>query len=110
MLDISVEKYADAKVHTIAIGNRRLFWVIIHDLQEGLGVKNIFDLVRKEIHGIFESKDPTKDKIRNYKRPGREWFIVDVYTYVRSDLMSKIIKNCRVEKGRGEKKMILGVN
>ena len=32
----------------------------MHDVQDGLGIKNISDLVRKEIHGIFEIKDPTK--------------------------------------------------
>ena len=31
------------------------------DVQEGLGIKNISDLVRKEIHGIFETKNPTKE-------------------------------------------------
>ena len=31
------------------------------DVQEGLGVKNISDLVRKEIHGIFETKNPTEE-------------------------------------------------
>ena len=40
----------------------------MHDVQDGLGIKNISDLVRKEIHGIFETKDPTKDLIRKYKR------------------------------------------
>ena len=40
----------------------------MHDVQDGLGIKNISDLVRKEIHGIFETKDPTKDQIIKYKR------------------------------------------
>ena len=103
MFKTSAETYADAKVHTIAMGNRRLFWVRINDVQDGLGIKNISDLVRKEIHGIFETKSPTKDQIRKYKRSGRKWFSVDVYAYVRSDLMSRITKNCRGVKGRGEK-------
>ena len=55
MLDFSVEKYTDAKVHKVIIGNRRLFWVRMHDVQEGLGVKNMSDLMRKEIQGIFET-------------------------------------------------------
>ena len=49
--------------------------------------------MRKEIHGIFETENPTNDKIRKYKRPGRKWFSVDVHTYVCSDLMSRIRKN-----------------
>ena len=32
------------------------------------------DLVRKEIYGIFENKNPTKEESRKYKRYGKEWF------------------------------------
>ena len=42
------------------MGSRRLFWVRMHDVQDGLGVKNMSDLVRREIHGIFKTKNPTK--------------------------------------------------
>ena len=38
MYDISVEKCADAKVLTIAMSNRRLFWVKMCDVQKRLGV------------------------------------------------------------------------
>ena len=41
----------------------------MHDVPEGLVIKNISDLVRKEIHGIFETKNLTKDQIRKCKRP-----------------------------------------
>ena len=33
LLDISVEKYTDVKVHTMTIGSKRLFWVIMHDVK-----------------------------------------------------------------------------
>ena len=46
MFEISVEKYTD-------VGNRRLFWVRMHDVQEGLCVKNMADLVRKEINSWY---------------------------------------------------------
>ena len=67
----------------------------------------MFNLVRKEIHDIFETKNPTKDQIRKYKRREKE---LDnncnaTFVYVRSDLMSRIINNCRDEKRRGEKKI-----
>ena len=48
-------------------------------------------------------KDPTKDLIRKYKRPGKEWFSDDVYTYVRSDFVLKIIKNCIGSKQKKKK-------
>ena len=60
-------------------------------------------LVRKEVYDIFETKDPTKDQIRKYKRPGKEWFSDDVYTYARSDFILKIIKNCIGSKQKKEK-------
>ena len=53
MFYISVEKYTDAKVYTITVVNRELFWVRMCDVQVGLGIQNMSDLVRKEIRGIF---------------------------------------------------------
>ena len=58
MFEISVEKHTDAKVLTITVGNRRLFWVRMHDVQEGLCVKNMADLVRKE-------RNSWKDQLEN---------------------------------------------
>ena len=33
MVDISVDKYTDAKVYTITVGKRELFWVKMCDVQ-----------------------------------------------------------------------------
>ena len=100
MVDISVKNYTDAKVCTIKIGNKKLFWVKVNDVQNGLGVKNMSVLVRKEIHSIFETKNPTKDQVKRYKRHENDLHNNSNATlvYVRSDLMSRIIKNCRGEK------------
>ena len=48
----------------IRMSNKKLFWVRMHDLQEGIVVKNMSDIVRKEIPGIFRTKNPTKDQIQ----------------------------------------------
>ena len=64
-----------------------------YDVQGGLGVKNMSDLVRKEIDCIFETNNPTKDQIRKHKRSGKEWISDDIYTYVCGDLISKIMHN-----------------
>ena len=66
----------------------------------GIGVKNMSDLVRKEIRGIFRTKNPTKDQIRKYKRREKEldYNSTAPVVYVCSDLMSRIIKECRGEK------------
>ena len=50
------------------MGKRELFWVRMRDVQEALCVTNMSDLVRKDIHGIFETKNPTKDQIKTYKK------------------------------------------
>ena len=95
--------YTKNEVHTIAIANKILFWVRMYDVQEVLRIKNISDLVRKEIHGIFETKIPSKGQIRKHKKPGKNGFIVDIYTYVSNHPTVKIIKTCRGVTGRGDK-------
>ena len=42
-------------------------WVNMKDVGSGMGVKNISDLVLKEIYGICETKNPTKNKLMNIK-------------------------------------------
>ena len=41
------------------------------DVGSGMGVKNISDLVLKEIHGILETKKPTEEQINKYKMTER---------------------------------------
>ena len=52
---ISIEGYENAKVICLKNKNGDL-WVIMKDVGNGLGVKNISDLVLKEIQGICEKK------------------------------------------------------
>ena len=85
----------------------------MYDVQEGIGVKNMSDLVTKEIRAIFGTKNPSKDQIRKRKKWEKEWDhnSAATFVYVRSDLMSRIIKNCRGEKKGAKKRyMISGVN
>ena len=56
------------KFHTIIKSNRRQFWVKIRNVHDELGIKNVSDLIGKEIHGIFDTKNPTKGRIRKCKR------------------------------------------
>ena len=100
MVDISAEKYTNAKVCTIRVNNKKLFWVRMYDLQEGIGVQNISDLVRKEIWGIFRTKNPTKHQIRKCKICQRELDhnSAATFVYVCCDLMSKLRTKCRGEK------------
>ena len=42
------------------------------NVESSMGVKNISDLVLKEIHGICETKNPTKEQVNEYKMTKRE--------------------------------------
>ena len=79
-----------------------------------MGGKNIYDLVLKEIYGIYEKKELTKEEIKNYKITERE--IYKKYdnlsedelneksnknVYVKNTVMKNIIKHCRGGKKRG---------
>ena len=73
------------------------------DVQKELGIKNIYDLARKKVCGIFETKNFTEEQKRKYIRTERETSKIltdnSKFKYARNDLMEKIIKNCgRVKK------------
>ena len=53
----TTEAYENTKVHTIKVNNKNLFWVKMIDVQNGLAIKNISDLVRKEIFGKYYDKE-----------------------------------------------------
>ena len=50
---IPAEGYKNANVHCLKIRKADERWINIKDVGDGLGVKNIFDLVLKEIYGIY---------------------------------------------------------
>ena len=58
---ILVEGYKNTNVHTIQVKNG--LWISIKDVGNGLGVKNISNLVLKETQGHYEKKQ--KNKRRN---------------------------------------------
>ena len=64
---ISAEGYKNAKVHFLRIRKTNKLWISIKDVGDGLGVKNISDLVLKEIYGIYEKKELAKEEIRCFE-------------------------------------------
>ena len=44
------------------------------DVRDGLGVKNMSDLVSKEIHSVYERKRLTKEEIKCFKMTEKEIF------------------------------------
>ena len=64
---ISADGYKNANVEFQTIKITSEIWVSMKDLGSSIGVKNISDLVLKEIYGICETKNPTKNKLMNIK-------------------------------------------
>ena len=99
MVVITVQAYAKARVHTINVGNRELFWVKMIDAEKGLGLRYLSHLVKKQIQGMYVTKYPTEDQKRKYIRTEHKLTKQDAddpkIKYVRIDLMEKIIKSCR---------------
>ena len=71
---ISTQGYTNANVHHLKIRTTDEIWVIMKDIGDGLGVTNIYDLVWKEIYGIYEKRKLTKEETKNYKTTEREIF------------------------------------
>ena len=64
---ISVEGYKNANVEFLTVKPTSEIWVSMKDVGSSMGVKNISDLVLKEIYGICETKNPAKEKVNEYK-------------------------------------------
>ena len=71
---ISAQGYTNASVNILKIRKTGEIWVSMKDIRDGLGVKNISDLVLKEIYGIYEKRKLTKEETKNYKMTEREIF------------------------------------
>ena len=69
---ISADRYENSKVDFVTIKRTSEIWVSMKDVGSGIGVKNISDLVLKEICGICETKNPTKEQVNEYKMIKRE--------------------------------------
>ena len=57
---ISAKGHKNAKVDFQKIKTITKIWVSMKDVGSGMGVKNISDLVLKEIYGICETKNSSK--------------------------------------------------
>ena len=69
---ISDEGYKNAKVEFLTITTTSEIWVSMKDVGSIMGVKNISNLVLKEICGICEIKNPSKEQVNEYKMTERQ--------------------------------------
>ena len=108
---ISAEAYENASVSLLNIRRTNEIWPSMRDIGSGLGVKNISDLVIKEIRGIYGEKNLTEGEIENYKMTEREIYEKfynlskeelniknNKNTFAKNNVMTNIIKHCRGEK------------
>ena len=108
---ISAEGYENASIKTVPEKNGHI-WVKMKDVQNGLGVTNMPDLILKELYGIYEIKNVTKEQVKEYKMTDREYYErfdnlskielnkKNKETYVRNDVMTTLVKRCRgVKRG-----------
>ena len=113
---ISAEGYKNACVHCLKVRKAGEIWASMKDSGVGLGVRNISDLVLKEIYGICGEKNLTKKQIDNYKMTEREIYekfsdlnedklntMSNKDVYVRNDVITAIIKHCIGEKKKRNK-------
>ena len=113
---ISAEGYKKAKVAFLKIRKTGQLWINLKDVGDGLGVKNISDLVLKEIYGIGGKRKLTKEEIKCFKMTEREIFKKldnlnedelnkksNKSVYVKNIIMTNIIKHRRGEKKKGIK-------
>ena len=114
---ISTEGYENAGVEFLIIKKTGEIWTKMKDIQNGLGIQNISDLVLKEIYCIYETKSLTKEQIKRYKMT--KWEIFERFdnlsedklnaknnkeVYAKNDVMTTIIKRCRGEKKEAKEK------
>ena len=72
MYSTSAEGYKNANVEFLTIETTSEIWVSMKDVASDIGIKNISDLLFKEIYGICETKNPSKGEVNEYKMPKRE--------------------------------------
>ena len=64
---ISAEGYKNAGVHILRVRKTGKIWASMKNVQDVLGVKNMSDVILKEIYGIYETKDLRKSRLKNTK-------------------------------------------
>ena len=115
---ISAKEYKNADVQFLKVRKTGETWPSMKGGGSAMSVKNTSDLVLKEIYGICETKNSTKEQINEYKMTKREIYEKldnlskeesntksNKNIYVRNDVMTTIIKRCKGEKKIGLRAM-----
>ena len=90
---LTIENFVNAGVKTVQIKDVKHFWVKMKDVGDGLGLKNMSDMVIKEIKGT-DCGDCKKYKCSLQELTNNMNDNMKI-KYIRNDIAEKIIKNCR---------------
>ena len=71
--------------------NRSILWIKMQDTHGKMAVKSMFDPTVKAIKGIYDTKTPTKQQIKEYKRYRKELIAGSPGICIREDLTFKTI-------------------
>ena len=86
--------------HTIKVNkrdNKSVLWIKMINIQKKLDVKNIHDLVDKEIKGRFKTDNRTDEQIKKYKRHGSELIDGEKFVYTHEGVMIPVIMHSRTQ-------------
>ena len=71
---ILTKGYESGGVHFLRVRKTGKIWTSMKNILNSLGVKNMSNLILKEIYDIYETKNLTKEQIKKYKMTEREIF------------------------------------
>ena len=92
-MTLNIESFKNAGVKMVQIKDIKHFWVKMRDIEKGLGLENMSDIVRKEIN--CTGCDDCKKYKRSLQEITRNMYDSMRDKYIRNDIAEKIIKNCR---------------
>ena len=71
--------------------NKSVLWINTIDIQKKLNVKNIHDLVNKEIRSKIKTNNPTDEQIKKYKIHGSKLIDGEKFMYAHEDVIIPVI-------------------
>ena len=95
---VTAETFAKNSVHTIKVNktdNKSVLRIKMIDLQKKLDVKNIHDVVDKEIKGKFKTNNLADEQIKNYKIHESKVIDGEKFMYTHKGVTIPVIMHCR---------------
>ena len=100
MVKINTKTWNNSGVYVTIIHcrgeNKPVLWLRIKDIGRESDVKNILDLLDKEIKGKLNTNNPKKQQIRKYKKHGSEFIEDTKFMYAHECIIISVIMHCRV--------------